>query len=103
MHPDPLLRPASGRVAKLLGEALFDQRSIPPRAYREQRLADRKAIAIARDSELPNLGDPARDLLAFRAAIVEVVVAGAEDDARLAGEHRKIFFHHDDLGTKIHH
>ena len=47
----------------------------------KQRVADGEAVAVAGDAELAHLADPARDLLAFRVALVEVVIARAQDDA----------------------
>src|SRR5207302_6512980 len=47
--------------------------------------------------------DPARDLLAFSVALVEVVIAGAEDDLGPSGEQREVLLHDHDLGAKIHH
>ena len=39
-----------------------------------------EVVAVAGDAEFADLADPARDLFAFGAAFVEVVIAGAEDD-----------------------
>src|SRR3954447_13325410 len=101
MHPDPPLRPRSGGVAELIVNPLFDQRSIPPRADREQSVADAETAAIAGDSEFADLADPARDLFAFRTTFVEIVISGADDHAGDAGQQRQILFHHDNLGAEI--
>src|SRR6476659_5439000 len=102
MRPDPPRRAAGGGIAQLPGDALPDLRPVPPRAHREQRVADGEVVAVAGNTELADLRDPARDLLALRVALVEVVIAGAENDAGLGGEQRKVLLHHHDLGTKIH-
>src|SRR4051794_39169600 len=65
MPPDPPLRPRSGGVAEIIVNPLFDTRSIPPRADREQSVANAETAAIAGDSEFADLADPARDLFAF--------------------------------------
>ncbi len=77
MDPNPSLQPCNGRLAKLVVDPLLDQRSVPPRADREQRVADRQAIAVAGDAEVADFSDPARDLLAFRIAFVQVMISGA--------------------------
>ena len=101
MHPDPSLQPRDGGLAKLAVDALLDQRSVPPRTNREERVADGQAVAVAGDAEFADLADPARDLFALRTAFVEVVIARAEDHPGDAGQQRQIFFDHDDLGAEI--
>ena len=101
MHPDPSLQPSGRGVAELVLDALLDQRSIPPRADREQGVADGQAVAVAGDAEFANVADPARDLLAFRTAFVEIVIAGAEDYLGDAGQQRKIFFDDQYLGAEV--
>src|SRR4051795_11815537 len=103
MRPDPSRRAADGGITQLLGDALLDQRPVPPRAHREQRVANGEVVTIAGNAELADLRDPARDLLALRVALVEVVIAGAENDAGPGREQRKVLLHHYDLGAKIHH
>src|SRR3954454_20049541 len=66
MHPDPAPRPAGGSVAKLVLDALPDQRPVPPRTRRKECIADLQAVAVAGDAEVAHLTDPARNLLAFR-------------------------------------
>ena len=80
MHPDPALRPLERGIAKLGFDAALDQRSVPPGTYREADVAHGQAVAVAGDAESADIADPARDLLAFRAALVEVVIARAEND-----------------------
>ena len=101
MDPDPFVEPAGGRLAELHVEARLDERTVPPWAHREQRIADRKAVAIAGDAELAHLADPARDLLAFLTAFVEVVIARAQDDPGALRQQRQILFNNDDLGAEI--
>src|SRR6476659_10212537 len=103
MDPDPLLQPLRHGVAKLAFEAALDQRSVPPRTHREERVRYREAVAVAGNAEFAHFADPARDLFALRAAVVEVVIARAEDDAGYSGQQRQVFFHHQDLGTEIDH
>src|SRR6266702_3439399 len=98
VRPDPSLRPSRASFAQLGVDALFHQRSVPPWADREQRVADHEIVAIAGDAEFADLADPARDLLALRTSFIEIVVARAEDDAGEAGEQREILLHHHDLG-----
>ena len=40
-------------------------------------------VAVAGDAELAHLADPARVFLALGVALVEIVIAGAEDDPGL--------------------
>ena len=84
MHPDPALRRLERGVAKLGLDAALDQRSVPPRTHREADVADGEVVAVAGDAEFADIVDPARDLFAFRAAFVEIVIARAEDDPRQA-------------------
>src|SRR3954471_22350966 len=102
MHPDPSSRPVRGGLLQLILEARFHLWPVPPRADREQRVADGQAVAVAGNAELADLADPARDFFARRAALVEVVIARAEDDLGDAGQQGEIFFHHHDLGAEIH-
>src|SRR5258708_14722389 len=81
MNPNPSLWPNRRGLAKLVVDTRFDQRAIPPRTDREERVADREVVAIAGDAEFAHLADPAGYLLAFRAAFVEVVIARAQNDA----------------------
>src|SRR5215211_9241831 len=74
MHPDPSLQPRRGGFKQLLLEAWLDQRPVPPRADREQRVADGQALAVAGNAELADHADPARDFFALRAALVEVMI-----------------------------
>jgi hypothetical protein len=101
MRPNPSLRPRGGIRAKLGVDTLFDQRSVPPRTNRKQRVADGQIVAIAGDAEFPDVADPARNLLAFGTSFVEVMISGAEDDAGDAGQQREVFFHHQDLGAEV--
>src|SRR6476620_1374519 len=91
MHPDPSLQPLRGGFLQLTFEALLHQRPVPPRAHREQGISDREIVAVAGDAELEDLADPARDFFALRAALVEVVIARAEDDLGDAGQQREVF------------
>ena len=84
MHPDPSLRRLARGVAKLGFDAALDQRTVPPRTHREADAADGEVVAVAGDAEFADIADPARDLFAFRAAFVEIVIARAENDARHA-------------------
>src|SRR5438105_14511391 len=59
MHPDPSLQPRCSRLAKLAVDALFHQRSVPPRTDREKSVADGQAIAVAANAAFPDLADPA--------------------------------------------
>ncbi|MEY9613057.1 hypothetical protein ABIF21_005931 [Bradyrhizobium elkanii] len=101
MDPDPALVRHRGCGAKLRVDPRLDQRAVPPRAHREQRVADGQIVAVAGDAELPDARDPARDLLALRVALVEVVIARAEDHPREIGEPRQVFRDDDDLGAEI--
>ena len=60
-----------------------------------------EAVAVAGDAEFANLADPARDFFALGTALVEVVIAGAQDHPGDAGQQLQIFFHDDDLGAEI--
>src|ERR1043166_7426801 len=80
MHPDPALRAPHGALGKLCIEALAQQRPVPPRAHREQRVGDGETVAVAGNAELADLADPARIFLALRIALVEVVTAPAQHD-----------------------
>ena len=77
MHPDPSLRTTCRRSTKLRVDALPQQRPVPPRADREQRVADRKIVAVAGDAELAHLADPARVFLALGVAVLAVGAATA--------------------------
>ena len=101
MHPDPVRGPSRGVRFQLSLEPLLDQRPVPPRTDRKARVADGDAVAVAGDAEFADLADPARNLFAFRAALVEVVIARAEDHLRDAGQQREIFLYHHDLGAEI--
>src|SRR3954463_4956734 len=79
MPPDPSSRPLRGGFLQPILKALLDLWPVPPRADREQRVADGQAVAVAGDPELADLADPARDFFALRAALVEIMVARAED------------------------
>ena len=65
------------------------------------RVADGEVVAVAGDAEFSDIADPARDLLAFRAAFVEVVIARAENDPRHARQQRQVFFDDHDLRAEI--
>src|SRR5712664_316195 len=101
MDPNPSLQPPGGSLAKLVVDALLDQRSIPPGTHREKGVADRQAVAVAGDAEFANVADPAGDLLAFRIAFVEVMISRAKNHPGEAGEKRQIFLHDDNLGAEI--
>src|SRR4051812_23446782 len=101
MHPDPALRPSDRGVAQLVLEPLLDQRSVPPRTDRKEGVADNQAVAVASDPELADVADPAGDLFTLRAALVEIVIAGAQDHLGDAGQKLQIFLHHYDLGAEI--
>src|ERR1700754_615019 len=89
MHPDPSLRPRRGCLAQLEVDARLRQRSVPPGTDGKERIADREIVAVAGNAERADVVDPARDLLTFGVALIEVVIAGAENDAGHAGETRK--------------
>src|SRR3979409_2312453 len=80
MHPDPLLEPSRGSLAKLVFDALLDQRPVPPRTHCKEGVADGEAVAVAGNPQLANVADPSRDFFAFGAAFVEVVIARAKND-----------------------
>src|SRR6476660_7555227 len=80
MGPDPSLRPYRGRLAKLVFDPRFHQRSIPPRTDREERVADGQAVAVAGHAEFADLADPSRDLFALGTAFVEVMISRAQND-----------------------
>ena len=104
MNPHPSLRCGRRyrcRLAKLRIDPLPDDWPVPPRAYRKQRVADGQAVAVAGDPKLPDLVDPARDLFAVRTALIQIVVAGTESDARQARQPREVFLHDQNLGTEI--
>src|SRR5947208_11661024 len=101
MHPDPALRPLERGIAKLGFDAALDQRSVPPRTHREADVADGEAVAVAGDAKFADVADPARDLFAFRAAFVEIVIARTENDTRHARQQRQVFFHDQNLRAEI--
>src|SRR6187200_58296 len=81
IHPDPVRQPLHRGLPQLRFEALLDQGTVPPRAYREERVADGQAVAVAGDAEFADLADPARDFFALGAMVVEVMIARAKDHA----------------------
>src|SRR5262249_35820476 len=102
MHPDPSVQSLRGIRAQLLFQTVLDLWPVPPRAYREEGVAKRKTVAVAGNAKLAYFADPACDLLAFRIALVEVVIAGAEDHPGDAGQQREVLLHHHDLRAEIH-
>jgi len=82
-------------------DAALDQRPVPPRTHRKADVTNDQAVAVAGDAEFTDLADPARDLFAFRAAFVEIVIARAENDPRHLGQQRQVFFHHQNLRAEI--
>src|SRR6266404_5434286 len=86
MGPDPSLGPHRGSLAKLVFDACFHQRSIPPRTDREKSVADSQAVAIAGNAELADLADPSRNLFALGTAFVEVMISRAQNHPGDAGQ-----------------
>src|SRR5947209_19419380 len=58
VRPDPSLRTVDRSITQLVGDALLDPWSIPPRAHREQRVADGHSLAIADDAKRAHLRYP---------------------------------------------
>jgi hypothetical protein len=101
VNPYPARRPNRSSLVELFLEAPPRQRPVPPWAYREERVVDDDIVAVAGDADFSYLADPARDFFALCVAFVEVVIAGAEDDACQACEPHQVLLDDDDLSAEV--
>ncbi|BAM89395.1 FAD linked oxidase domain-containing protein [Bradyrhizobium oligotrophicum S58] len=101
MQPDPACSLSRCSGFELAFDGRLDQRTVPPWADRHQRVVDQKVVAIGGNAELTERSDPGRDLLAIRAAILQIVIARADQHARLGREQRQVLLDHDDLRADV--
>src|SRR5689334_24906455 len=78
MRPNPPHGVGRRCLRKLPSDVGLRQRTVPPGAGGEPGVADVEAVPVAGNPELPQLIDPAGNLLPSRAALVQIVIAGAD-------------------------
>src|SRR3954469_8975398 len=101
MNPDPAVKPSRGGFAQLDVDLLLDEWPVPPGTNCEERVANPHAVPIAGDAEFADLADPAGHLLALGTALIEIVIARAQDDRGDAGQQCQILFRDHDLRAEI--
>src|SRR3954470_3529112 len=101
MNPGPAVKPSRGGFAQLDVDLLLDEWPVPPGTNCEERVANPHAVPIAGDAEFADLADPAGHLLALGTALIEIVIARAQDDRGDAGQQCQILFRDHDLRAEI--
>jgi hypothetical protein len=85
VEPDPFAGATQGRgLLEHLSDTVSRMRAVPPGADAEQRVANHEVVAVHREAITAQSVQPVSGLLAGDVAGIQVVVAGAHQQARLA-------------------
>ena len=94
----------AGRSAASLGQLGGDRvtavRPVPPRADRDERVTDEHGVAVGQYAATPSLLEPQSGAFAIGVLTVEIVVAGADDEAPGGVQQVEVLQHHHGLGVE---
>ena len=98
VHPDPLtIAHERGVSRELTVDVLTRPWPVPPGAHRDQHISRIEARAVDEDARALRSDEPRRRTLVVLVLGVEIVVARARDDGRLARDAREVLEDHGDL------
>lgn len=75
--------------------------TIPPRTDRDQGVPDLDAVAIHMKRAQADIMQPAADRFVGRSPRIAIVISGADEQARVAGDAAQVFFDDDNLGVQV--